>query len=484
MSTDNPKPVGWWTTHPTLLSASVHGVFDGNGDGLGDFEGIRQKLDFFLGVGISGYRLQHVGCYGDDYQWSGLVQQDWYGVDPRYGTMDDFDRLMRECRDKDVKIIMMAVPEYLGWHHPDYLAAAEARGRGIGDPRVDWFEWNDDGTVLTCWDRPAPNVANPSYLEAFLGHVGFWMDKGIAGWDTDAVGTWHHLDLPTLRRYTGYVIDRGGFVTAENMVLLDEVTRSGGFNAGTGFLRHEFYNELKAITGHRADHIREALKVRQELIGLGMFPYQQFGDQSHGVLTRGWFSHVHEMFKLQVAFNAVLPDQVWILASALTFSGSSRRADPNGAIPGPDTVDWDAIQKQESDAGSVFSHVRRMFRLRARHKELAIGHIEETPTDHPQDVFAAIRTSEDLERSALVVFNFSESYRDIVVTLDGRSLTSLWNYLSGERTVPVNGSVRLHLYPYGYKFLRLDTEPGKPTAREVPEASAASSPQNGRRPSR
>jgi hypothetical protein len=80
------KPSGWWTTHPTLLTASVHGLVDGNGDGLGDFEGLRGKLDFFLEMGISGFRLQHVGLYGDDYKWSGLVQQDWYDVDPHYGT--------------------------------------------------------------------------------------------------------------------------------------------------------------------------------------------------------------------------------------------------------------------------------------------------------------------------------------------------------------------------------------------------------------
>ena len=448
------KPTGWWTTHPTMLSVSVHGAFDGNGDGLGDFEGVRQKLDFFIDMGVSAYRFQHVGVYGEDYKWSGLVQQDWYNVDPHYGTMADFDRLMKECRGKDIKVIMMSVPEYLGWHHPDYLAAMDARRKGIDDPRVDWFEWKDDGTVLTCWDRPGPNVANPAYMNAFLKHVGFWMDKGVAGWDCDAVGTWHHLDLETLRRLTGFVIARHGFVTAENMVLLNDVTKFGGFNAATGYLRSEFYNELKAICEHRADYIRDALKVRDELINLGMFPYQQFGDQSFKVLTNSWFCHIDEMFKLQVAFNAALPDQVWILADALTFSDNTRPADPKDKSRSYGTIDWNAIGRQEQDPSSVFSHVKRMFRLRAENKELAVGHIEEVPTNHPQDVFAALRTSEDFESSALVVFNFSESYRDVVVILGAGKSGNLVNYLNGERLVPVDGSICLHLYPYGFKFLK------------------------------
>jgi len=274
------KPAGWWTTHPTLLLASVFGLSGGNRDGLGDFISIRNNLDYFKEMGITGYKIPSVGKFGDDYKWTGIVLQDWYDVDPHYGTMEDFVSLMKACEEKDIKIVMMTVPEYVGWQHPDYLAAKEARDKGLDDLRIQWFEWKDDGTVLTCWDRPGPDVSNPDYMDAYLKHLGFWMDKGIAGWDADAVMTWHNINLETVRKFTSYIVQRGGLVCPENMVLLNDVTKYGGFNCATGYLKTEFYNELKAIVEHKVTYIREALKEREILIGLGMLPYQEFGGPS------------------------------------------------------------------------------------------------------------------------------------------------------------------------------------------------------------
>ena len=213
------KPSGWWSTHPTLLSLAVPLAWDSNGDGLGDFEGIRIHLDYLIDMGISGLLLRQVTRFDDDFQWAGLVAQDWFEVDPLYGTMDDFDRLAEDCRKRDFKLLVMAVPEYMGWHHPDYVAARQAHEAGREDPRVSWFQWEDDGTVATTWNHPGPDFANPTYMEAYLEHIGFWMDRGIAGWDVDSIASWRNLNLEAVRMLTDYVKARGGFITSENMAL-------------------------------------------------------------------------------------------------------------------------------------------------------------------------------------------------------------------------------------------------------------------------
>ena len=74
-------------------------------------------------MGMTGLRLQQVTRFDDDFEWFGLLAKDWFDVDPLYGTKADFDRLMADFRERDIAIIAMAVPEYLGWNHPEYLAA-------------------------------------------------------------------------------------------------------------------------------------------------------------------------------------------------------------------------------------------------------------------------------------------------------------------------------------------------------------------------
>lgn len=450
------KPVGWWTTHPSILNLTVAGAWDSNGDGIGDFEGIRQHLDQLVAMGMSGLRFQQVTRFDDDFEWSGLVAQDWFDVDPRYGTLADFDRLVADCRGRDLKIMVMAVPEYVGWQHPDYLAARQARREGKDDPRTAWFGWEDDGTVVTVWNHPGPNTANMDYMRAYLRHVGFWMDRGVDGWDVDAIASWLNLNLDAVRMLTAFVKERGGLVTSENFALQHDVIRQGGFNAGTGRSRSELYNEAKATVEHNADYIRSGLATRRELIAHGMFPYQHFGDNYFQLFTGVNAPHKLPMWRLCMAFNAALPDQVWAFANAIAYPTK-----PLPPRPGLDHVCWgqldlDEIDRQERDPDSPFAFFKRVFSLRASSKALGIGEIQEIPTDCRREVFAALRTSEDGRQRAVTVFHFAEAAREVRVAVGALGIRRLCNLLSGEEVVPdAAGELRLQLGIYGFKLLRV-----------------------------
>ena len=448
------KPAGWWTTHPTILNVTVAGSWDSNGDGIGDFEGIRQHLDDLEAMGVGGLRFQQITRFDDDFEWFGLVSQDWFDVDPAYGSMADFDRMMAACRERDIAIMVMAVPEYLGWHHPDYLAAKKAHDAGVDDPRVGWFGWEDDGTVELIWNRPGPDLANRAYVEAYLEHLRFWMEKGVAGWDADAVQVWKNLNLDTVRSITGCVVERGGFITSESHSLEHDIIRRGGFNAGTGRKRDALYRELDAMLEGDADYIRRGLATRRQLIELGMFPFQQFGDQMYERYSRPNHPFKLQMFRLQVAFNAALPDQVWAFANAIAFPTK-----PLTPLPGLDVVCWGQldhaeIERQESDPSSPYQFFKRMFALRASEPALGIGELDELPTDTWQTVFAGLRTSEDGTQRAVTVFNFVEEPCRVVVTV-GEGIGTLRNYLSGE-VVPVEGdTLTVELGRYGFKLFEV-----------------------------
>ena len=145
---------------------------------------------------------------------------------------------------------------------------------------MDWFGWEDDGSVSLTWNRPGPDLANRSYVESYLKHVAFWMDKGIAGSDVDARES-GATSTSRRARHPDYIKARGGFVTSENLALENDIVRRGGFNAGTGTSRTELYNELQAMLDGDAEHIRRGMDRRRRLIELGMFPFQQFGDRMH-----------------------------------------------------------------------------------------------------------------------------------------------------------------------------------------------------------
>jgi hypothetical protein len=448
------KPRGWWTTHPTIMTVTVAGCWDSNGDGIGDFEGIRRHLGDLAEMGISGLRFQHVTRFDDDFEWFGLVAQDWFDVDPVYGTMADFERLMAECRARDVAVMVMAVPEYLGWRHPDYVAAREARAGGREDERIGWFGWEDDGSVSLTWNRPGPDLANPSYVEAYLEHVAFWMDRGISGWDVDAPTTWRNFNVDAVRAITGFIKARGGYVTSENLALENDIIRRGGFNAGTGLRRTQLYDELSAILDHDADYIRRGMDRHRRLIDHGMFPFQQFGDQvdeRYGIPNLPWKL---QMFRLQVAFNAALPDQVWVFANAIAFPNR-----PLQPLPSLNCVCWGQldlpeIARQEADPHSPYRFFKRMMALRAREKALGIGDMQELPTDSRRSVFAALRTSEDGTERAVTVFNFGVQPGRVRVEL-GAGIGRLCNYLSGQEVRVGDEPLTLDLDRFGFKLFRV-----------------------------
>jgi len=314
--------------------------------------------------------------------------------------------------------------------------------------------------VLTCWDRPAPDTSNPHFMDAFLKHIAFWMDQGVAGWDLDAVHTWLNIKLENVRRVNAYIISRGGMAAPECAVLENPILKNGGYNVANPKSRQNFYNELKAIVEGRADYIREGLKLRKELIENGLFPYQQFGIGTRKTLYSRPFHFKLEMFKQQVAFNAVLPDQVWLCANALTFDEAVDMSTSAFITPRPHdnigpAVNWQAVEAQKDDPASPFSHMRRMFTLRAKEKALGIGEMEEVRTDSPEDVFAAIRVSEDETQRALVVFNFTERFKRVAVSLRDTGVNTLQNYLNGE-TVAVSGETfSVDITLFGYKLYKI-----------------------------
>ena len=163
---------------------------DSSGDGIGDLEGIRSHLDHLSWLGVDAIWLSPF--YRSPMADFGYDVSDYCDVDPLFGTMDDFDRLLGEAHERNLKVIVDWVPNHTSDDHPWFL---ESRSSGNNAKR-DWYWWRDDRTDAQGGYGPpgSPGRCPNNWLAAFPG-VG--RNEFPPAWTWEArTGQWYlHLFL-------------------------------------------------------------------------------------------------------------------------------------------------------------------------------------------------------------------------------------------------------------------------------------------------
>jgi maltose alpha-D-glucosyltransferase/alpha-amylase len=198
----------WWK-NGAVYCLDVETYLDADGDGTGDMAGLLQRIDYLAGIGISTLWLMpfHPSPDQDD----GYDVSDFYGVDPRLGSLGEFVEVVRTARDRGMRVIIDLVVNHTSDKHPWFRSARAGRS----SPYRDWYVWVDDppataalgetfpgeqGGVWT-YDRrtgqhymhrfyehqPDLNIANPAVREEIARIVGFWLQLGVSGFRVDAV---------------------------------------------------------------------------------------------------------------------------------------------------------------------------------------------------------------------------------------------------------------------------------------------------------
>ena len=209
----------WWR------GAVVYQVYprsfaDGNGDGIGDLPGLRSRLDYLVELGIDALWLSPF--YPSPLHDGGYDVADYIDVDPRFGTLDDFDALVRDAGARGIRVIVDIVPNHCSIDHPVFQQAVAAgpaspeRDRfifrdGLGDaPPNNWESmfggpaWTrvpDGQWYLHLFDTAQPdwNWRNPWVPAMFDDVLRFWLDRGVAGFRIDvAHGLFKDAALPDL----------------------------------------------------------------------------------------------------------------------------------------------------------------------------------------------------------------------------------------------------------------------------------------------
>jgi maltose alpha-D-glucosyltransferase/alpha-amylase len=198
-----------WYKNAIIYCVSVGTFMDSNGDGIGDFKGLVRRLDYLHGLGVTAIWLMpfQVSPHRDD----GYDVSDYYGVDPRYGTIGDFVEFTHGAKQRGIRVLIDLVVNHTSNEHPWFKQACK-------DPDCkyrDWYVWSkkrppraDQGMVFpgvqkSTWSyeqdakawyfhrfydfQPDLNTSNPEVQAELLKIMGFWIQLGVSGFRMDAV---------------------------------------------------------------------------------------------------------------------------------------------------------------------------------------------------------------------------------------------------------------------------------------------------------
>lgn len=182
---------------------------DSNGDGIGDLRGIIQSLDYLQHLGVKMLWLSPI--YPSPMRDGGYDVADYKNIDPRFGSLPDFDELVRQADARGQRIIMDLVMNHSSSEHPWFKESASSRE----NRRRDWYIWADpkaDGSPPNNWQsffggsawayddrthqyylhkfditQPDLNMRNPGVRDATKGIMRFWLDLGIGGFRMDVL---------------------------------------------------------------------------------------------------------------------------------------------------------------------------------------------------------------------------------------------------------------------------------------------------------
>jgi len=198
-----------WAKNAVIYQIYPQSFCDTNGDGVGDINGIVSKLDYLADLGVDGIWI--CPMYDSPNKDNGYDVRNYEVLQERYGTMEDFDNLIRTAHSKNIKIIMDLVLNHTSNENPWFVESASSKD----NPKADWYIWRDpkeDGSAPTNWGaifggsawtycpkrnqyylntfspyQPDLNWENESLRKGIFEMVNRWLARGVDGFRLDAI---------------------------------------------------------------------------------------------------------------------------------------------------------------------------------------------------------------------------------------------------------------------------------------------------------
>ncbi len=203
----------WWRG-AVVYQIYPRSFLDSNGDGIGDLPGITEKLPYIADLGVDAIWLSPF--YTSPMADFGYDVQDYYSVDPSFGTLQDFDRLVERAHELGLKVVIDQVWCHTSNKHQWFVDSRSSQS----NEKNDWYVWADpkpDGSAPNNWlsvfggsawtweprrrqfylhhflnSQPKLNLRNPEVVKSLMDVGSFWLDRGVDGFRLDAIDFFMH----------------------------------------------------------------------------------------------------------------------------------------------------------------------------------------------------------------------------------------------------------------------------------------------------
>jgi glycosidase len=428
-------PLPWWR-EAVFYEIFVRSFYDTDGNGIGDFNGITEKLDYLQELGVNAIWLMPIH---PSPSYHGYDVINYYAVNSEYGTMEDFKHLLEEAHNRDMRLIIDLVINHTSSEHPWFQDA----NRNPESSYRDYYVWSDDGGngwhqgqndyyyAYFCDCMPDLNYNNPNVTADIFNISDYWLSEiGVDGFRVDAakhliedgdirentpathewykdfyavyklqkadayaVGEIFGAGASLVRSYTGDQLDQvfnfemsNGFVNGVNGGANSGVTSAikfalqdmPDFNFAT-FLTNHDQNRSMSVFGGDTGKAKAAATLLLTSPGTPFIYYgEEIGMQGQKPdedirLPMQWDAEIHAGFTAGIPWRA-----------------------PAGDYPQVNV----ALQNEEAD--SLLNHYRTLIQLRRENAALSIGGMTLLETDNPS-VYAVLRQAAD--QTILVLVN-------------------------------------------------------------------------------
>lgn len=478
----------------TYYEIFVYSLCDSDGDGIGDLNGVTQKLDYIQDLGFNGIWLMPIMPSPTYHKYD---TTDYMQIDPAYGTLEDFTALLEECHARGIRVIIDLAMNHTSDSHPwfekamIYLSQLPEGTEPSAEecPYVDYYHFSREPAsgytqLGSGWyyesqfwsGMPDLNLKSEAVRSEFEAIADFWIGLGVDGFRLDAVKEFYSGDINSnievLTWFNSYVksISEDQYIVCECWDA--KSTYSQYYASGVDSMFDFSFGERSGIITNTllgkypASAYGEQMAENEALYASFSDSYINapfYTNHDMGRTTGYYFSTDGEaQTKMGNAMNLMMTGNVFVYyGEELGMKGSgkdenkrapmywSKDPDSEGMCDGPKDMDdfemkYDSLQEQQNDPESIYSYVKQAILLRNQNPEIARGTISVKEAYSGEQL--CVMTKSYQGREILLVFNTTNT--SAAVSLEGltvqgttvEELSVLGELLTGSESVVIDGN--------------------------------------------